>query len=90
MVNLRFENCHYVFGELIDHLQNTTFWIVATIEKGVFCKWSIASKYRFFASALLVVSWSVFFQLLHVIKRRFSDDFIYLFKLKVKIYLLIL
>jgi hypothetical protein len=25
----------------IDHLQNTTFWIVATIEKGVFCKWSI-------------------------------------------------
>jgi hypothetical protein len=25
----------------IDHLKNTTFWIVATIENGVFCKWSI-------------------------------------------------
>jgi hypothetical protein len=25
---------------LLDHLQNTSIWIVATIVKGVFCKWS--------------------------------------------------
>jgi hypothetical protein len=33
----------FITGRLakIDHLQNTPFWIVATIEKGVFCKWSI-------------------------------------------------
>jgi hypothetical protein len=41
---------------VIDHLQNITFWIVATVENGVFCKWPIVFQTNTIENLHLIVA----------------------------------